>query len=172
MKFFLLGIGFVMLGLVTYLIYDEYTYSPLKNSDFNLLFRKDDNIAKKSCSVDFLGISTKGEFFEAYLYKMNNALVNTSATEIKRWENNDIISEENIVTNWKQCPIDSQALNLYKFTLTLNDFNKVECFSLFNNVLKNPNNYYRYIHFNELEQYFLLYDVDREELYYLRKNGF
>ena len=38
--------------------------------------------------------------------------------------------------------------------------------------LDNPRNYYSYIYINELENYFLLYCVDKGHFYYIRHKGF
>ena len=49
---------------------------------------------------------------------------------------------------------------------------KEKYFNLLNSELRNPNNYYAYIYFNELENYFLLYSTKNKKLYYIRRKGF
>jgi len=70
------------------------------------------------------------------------------------------------------CPLDSSTVKLYKSTLTVNNLDKIECCNSFNTNLSNSKNYYSYIYFNELEQYFLLYCTDKQELFYIRRRGF
>lgn len=58
------------------------------------------------------------------------------------------------------------------FLLTMNDLNGQACSSSFYKELDNPRNYYSYIYINELENYFLLYCVDKGYFYYIRYKGF
>lgn len=156
---------------VSYLVYNEYSFSPLKERDFQNLFMGNKVTFDKSCSKDFLGIGLHGELFEIYRYKMTGVIIDKSFPKITEWEHKEIV-ENVIVEKWKSCPIDSQAIELYKFTLKVNDFDKESCFSSFNKEILNPKNYYTYVHFNDLEQYFLLYCTNSQDLYYLRKRGF
>ncbi|HTD98015.1 MAG TPA: hypothetical protein VK668_01960 [Mucilaginibacter sp.] len=171
MKKVLLGFSFVIVLIISYLIYDELSFSPLKQNAFGKLFKGYVGIVEKSCSKDFLGISSRGEFFEIYLYKTNSVVINHDFPQITEWEDKEI-TNKSIVGKWKNCPLDSQTMKLYKFTLTSNNLNDLSCSNAFNKEILNPKNYYSYVYFNELEQYFLLYSTDKQELYYIRRKGF
>lgn len=171
MRKFLLGLLVVVVIAVAYLLYDEFTYSPLKKTHFQKLFNNYSGNAKKSCSVDFIGISFRGEIFDIYSYKTGNASINQNFPDIKEWENKEI-SDETIMTEWKSCPLNTQTMELFRFELQVNDLDNEKCSSFFKRELDNSKNYYSYIYFSPTEHYFLLYCPEKEELYYLRSRGF
>ncbi len=171
MKKVLLGLSFVIGVVFFYLIYTEFSFSPLKENDFKKLFKGYVGNARKSCSKDFLGVSSKGELFEIYLFSTNNVIIDKDFPKINEWENK-VIANETVISKWINCPLDSQSRQLYNFTLTSNNFDDLKCSNSFNKEMSNPKNYYSYIHFNELEQYFLLYCTVKQELYYIRRKGF
>lgn len=166
----LLLIVTIIVGWI-WICFNEYSFSPLKQKDFKKLFNVHHKDPQKLCSKDFLGFSSKGESFEVYLYQANEIEFKQNFSDITEWEGR-LITDSTIVSAWKQCPLDSQAISLYNFTLTVNDFDKLKCFNSFNKEKADPKNYYSFVHFNELEQYFMLYSVDRHELYYIRRRGF
>ncbi|WP_394775951.1 hypothetical protein [Flavobacterium sp.] len=170
-KFLFIIILLAFIGFI-YLYIQELSFSPLKEKEFKILFPNYNVSGEKKCGIDFLGMNFKGEVFEFYLYKMNNAKVDTSYPKIKNeWENEELDSDA-IVLKWKPCPIDSTTIAQYKFALTANNLDDKECSRLFNSDINNPKNYYSYVYFNELEHYFLLYCPDKESLYYIRRKGF
>ncbi|MBA3829394.1 MAG: hypothetical protein H0X33_10700 [Taibaiella sp.] len=172
MKKFLVIAALLVSMVVIYLYMQELSFSPLKEKEFKMLFPNYNGVGEKKCGIDFLGINFKGEVFEFYLYKMNNTKVDTSHPKFKNeWENKELNTEA-IVLKWKSCPIDTATMALYKFTLTANNLEEKECSRLFNDELSNPKNYYSYVYFNELENYFLLYCPDKGNLYYIRRKGF
>ncbi|SFE46018.1 hypothetical protein SAMN05518672_106201 [Chitinophaga sp. CF118] len=172
MKKFLLGsVLFLLVMGCSYLIYREYSFSPLKKGDFQKIFVEQNISFNNSCSKDFLGISSGSELFEIYLYNVKGGIISKEFPKITEWEHKEI-TDKVVVGKWKNCPIDSQTMVLYKFALKANDFDKVKCFNSFNKEVLNPTNYYCFVHFNDLEQYFLLYCTDCQELYYIRRKGF
>lgn len=171
MKKTFLGLLLLTVIIVFYLIYTEFSFSPLKENDFQKLFKGYIGKAHKYCSKDFLGIGSHSELFEIYLYNITNAKIDKGFPKINEWENKEISSEA-IVGKWKNCPLDTMAMRLFKFTLTSNNLDDVKCSSSFTKDILDPNNYYSYVYFNELEQYFILYCTDKQELYYIRRKGF
>jgi hypothetical protein len=171
MKKILLGVLFIVVIITSYLVYKELSFSPLDKHDFQKLFKEYNGSFDKSCSKDFLGVSSNGELFEIYRYKINGGIINENFPKITEWEGKEITNEIT-VGKWKNCPLDNQTIELYKFTLTSNNLDDVKCFNSFNKEILNQKNYYSFIHFNELEQYFLLYCTDSQELYYIRRKGF
>jgi len=164
--FLLLGLGAIVLFV------NGSSFSPLKERDFQKLFNKYNGTAKKICAVDFLGVNFKSEWFEVYLYKLDDLPVNSNYPDYNGvWEQKEF-TDETITSKWKSFPLDSITRELYEFTLTVENFNQKECIKSFNEELKNPENYYAQIYFNELEQYFLLYCPDIGNLYYIRRKGF
>jgi hypothetical protein len=153
------------------LIYDEFSFSPLKKNDLQKLFKGYDGSFHKVCSKDFLGISSKGELFDIFFYKLESAEIRTDFPQLSKWGNKEI-TNETLVGKWKNCPLDSLAMKLYEFTLTSNNLNEVKCSESLIAEIANPKNYYSYIHFNELEQYLLIYNTNKHELYYIRRKGF
>jgi len=170
MKKVLFGLGAIVFVVISYLSYTEFAYSPLEDKDFNKLFKQNID-ADKLCSIDFLGFNAKGEFFEIYKYGISEVEIDDTLPNIQVWGNKEITSNT-IIGKWKSCPLDALSNQLYDFTLTANDFDKWDCSNTFNKGLKDPENYYCYIHLNELEQYFLLYNPKEGTLYYLRRKGF
>ena len=103
---------------------------------------------------------------------MKNSSINMDYPQIKsEWEGRKLDSTVS-VSKWRNCPIDSVTTKLYMFLLTMNDFNGQACSSSFYKEVDNPRNYYSYIYINELENYFLLYCVDKGHFYYIRHKGF
>ena len=160
----ILGIGFLFIN--------DFTYSPLKDSDFKKLFSDYNNNANKKCSIDFLGWSSEGAVFDLYVYEIKKGSVDTTYPNFKNgWKNiNDL--DDVVFSKWKKCPMDSLSSSRYNFTLTTEDFSKKECSQSFNNELNNPNSYYSYVYVSELEQYFFMYSPNKERLYYVRRRGF
>ncbi|MEO8666756.1 MAG: hypothetical protein ABI462_14790 [Ignavibacteria bacterium] len=171
MKKILLGLIFVAILGISYLVYTEFSFSPLKQNDFEKLFKGYVGSYNKSCRKDFLNATSHGELFEIYLYNVNGAVIDKNFPDINEWENKEITTDS-VVGKWKTCPLDPETTELYKFTLTTNNLDEVKCSNSFNKELLNQKNYYSYVYFNELEQYFLLYCTDRQELYYIRRKGF
>lgn len=167
----LLGVLFIVAIIVSYLVYSEFSFTPLKEYDLQKLFKGYSGSFDKSCSKDFLGMSSKGELFEVYRYNIKGGVIDNDFPKLTEWENTEV-TNETIVGKWKNCPLNYQTMKLYKFTLTSNNLDDVKCFSSFNKEILNPKNYYSFIHFNDLEQYFLLYCTDSQELYYIRRKGF
>jgi len=162
----LLGFGAILLYL------NDTSFSPLKEKDFKKIFYKYNGKTEKICDVDFLGINFKSEWFEVYLYKVGAVPVDLNYPEYNgMWEQKEF-TNETVISKWKSCPLDSVSYKFYEFTLTAESFDEQECIKSFNTELNNPKNYYSYIYFNELEQYFLLYCPDIENLYYVRRKGF
>ncbi len=171
MKRVLLYVIFLLSMIVLYLFYKEISYSPLKEDDFVKLFKGFCGNFDKSCSNDFLGISSKGELFEIYRYNIQGAQIDKDFPKITEWENKKITNEA-VIGRWKNCPLDYKTLELYKFMLTSNNLDDIKCCNSFNKELLDIRNYYSFIHFNELEQYFLLYCSNSKSLYYIRRKGF
>ncbi len=171
MKKVFLSLLLILFIGVGYLIFNATSFSPLKNYDFQRIFKGQKISFEKVCSKDFLKASFHGELFEIYKFRIKGATIDRNYPNINNWEREEITTES-IISKWKNCPLDSQALELYDFTLTANDFDKIKCFESFNKDLLNPTNFYSYIHNNELGQYFFLYSINRQELYYLRRRGF
>ncbi|MGB5990629.1 MAG: hypothetical protein WBG43_12945 [Marinifilaceae bacterium] len=168
-KIILVGVA-VIIVVISYIFYVDLTYSPLKDKDFKQLFKQSLDV-KRLSSIDFLGFNVRGEFFEIYKYSVGEIEINNELSNIKVWENNEI-TRSTIIQKWQNCPIDSLSAKLYDFMLTVNDFKKWDCLKTLNNSLKDSQNYYCYIYFDESEQYFLLCNIKEEALYYIRKKGF
>ncbi|NTE04312.1 hypothetical protein G6M26_06460 [Agrobacterium tumefaciens] len=169
-KIILILISVLLIG-VGYIYFEESTFSPLKEKDFQHLFPNSSEDVKKECSSDFLGISTRSEFFEIYTYTGKFNIDSTYPTFKNKWENKEFTNDV-LFSKWKSCPIDSTTMSLYKFILTANNLERNNCFSSLNQELNDPNNFYSFVYFNELEQYFLLYSKDENKLFYIRKKGF
>ena len=170
MKKILLGVLFILVFVITYFIYTEFSFTPLRKKDFQNLFKSDNISLNKSCYKDFIGASIHGELFEFYTYKTNGITIDKSYPIIAEWENKKI-TNTTVIGKWRNCPIDSQTTVLYEPILSVNNYDDSKCSSSFKNDIINPNNYYSYIYFSESEEYFLLYSVDRQELNYVRLNG-
>ncbi len=170
-KFLFIVIG-ILFFLIIFFFITEKTYSPLKNEEFKLLFPNYNGKDRKICSVNFLGLNCKGEFFEVYKYKISNVIVDsTYPMFINKWENRNITTGTEI-SKWKNCPIDSVTKNRFIFAFTVKNFDKYRCIDNFYDDLIDVNNYYSYIYFNEMEYFFLLYCTDKNLLYYIRLKGF
>lgn len=170
MKKFLFGLTAVFIMGVSYTVYTEMAYSPLDVTASKKLFQENTDF-EKLCDIDFLGVSSKGEFFELYKYSISKVEIDKLLPDAQVWENREL-PKDAIIGKWKSCPLDSISSQLYEFTLTANNWREYECSSQLNEAFKDPNNYYSYIHLNELQQYFLLYCPNEEYLYYLRRKGF
>jgi hypothetical protein len=168
-----LFIALLLVGIaVVYLYLKEVSFSPLKEKEFQMLFPNYTGSSKKVCSVDFIGLSSHDELFEFYSYKTGKVSIDTTYPKfVNEWEREELTTAT-LISKWKSCPIDTVAMKLYEFTLTANNLDEKECLSSFNKELSNPNNYYAYVYFNELEDYFLLYCSESEYLYYIRRKGF
>ncbi len=171
MKKALVFFSLLIFCIIIYIIYDEYTFSPLNKNDLGKLFGENKGAIKKICSKDLLGLSLKGELYDVYLYKVEGFSIDKSFPKLSEWENRALVYET-IVSKWKNCPIDSATKSLFHFTLTLENFDKLKCSTFFNKEIQDMNNYYSYIYINELEQYFLLYCTNTSELFYIRRRGF
>lgn len=172
MKYFLFIVLFIISISFVYLYNKETSFSPLKEEEFKTLFLNYSKNAKKLCSIDFLGLNFKSELFEFYSYKTNGIVINTEYPKFAReWEHKEITNNVS-VSKWINCPIDTTIFELYEFTLTANNLDEKKCSRFFYRELGNPKNYYSYVYFNELENYFLLYSSENEILYYLRRKGF
>lgn len=148
---------------------DDSSFSPLKEKEIQKLFPNYRGTFKKKCDVDFIGMNFKGEWFEVYLYKVDAIPVDLNYPKYNGiWERKSI-TEEVITSKWINCPLDSATRKLYEFNLMLEIFDKKECIKSFNLELNNSENYYSYICFDELDQYFLLYCPSIGNLYYIRK---
>lgn len=169
-KILLWGVMGIILLPISFIIYSELVYSPLGAVDTRDLLGQKCSL-KKMCSIDFLGFSSRGECFDLYKYKVGVICIDNSFPATSSWEG-EKIPESAIVSKWKHCPLDSLSFERYEFIITVNNFSEYECSKTFNASLKNPENYYSYFYINELEQYFLLYNVKEQVLYYLRKKGF
>jgi hypothetical protein len=170
MKKFLLGLVAVVLLGAIYLFYSEMFYSPLDVIASEKIFGEDMDM-DKLCDIDYLGSSSKGEFFELYKYEVGNVDIDRSLPDVHTWEKKEL-PKDAVIGKWKSCPIDSVSYQLYEFTLTANNWKEHECSNLLNEAMEDPNNYYSYIHVNELQQYFLLYSSKEGVRYYLRRKGF
>jgi hypothetical protein len=155
-----------------YFYIEDKNYSPLKKTDFEILFPGPTDQIQKSCDIDFLSLSFKGEAFDMYIYKTGKINVNSSYPIYNNlWEGGHI-SDEGSSSKWQHCPINKKSFKLYQFTLTGAKLNKEECSQSFYNDLNNPQNYYSYVYIDEINTYFLLYSPKKEILYYIRKKGF
>lgn len=170
MKEFLFGAAGIILIAVIYVANVELFYDPLDALDAKRLFKQSSDL-EKICSIDFLGFNTRGEFFELYKYNVNKAQMDSLHPIILSWENKEL-SKSAIVQKWKACPLDTASNRLYEFVFAANDLDEWECSSSFKKSLRDSKNHYCFIYINELEQYFLLYSIKEEALYYLRKKGF
>ena len=171
MKKVLVVILLVVVIIASYLGDSEFSFSPLKENDFQKLFKGYSGSFDKSWSKDLLGLSTHREYFEIYKYNVENVIIDKNYPKLIEWENNKF-NNETLVGKWKNCPLDSQVIELYKFALISNKLANVECCSSFSKEVSNPENYYSFVRFNDLEQYFLLYCANSQTLYYIRRKGF
>ena len=171
MKKVLLGLLFVIVIAISYLIYTELSFSPLKEVDFQKLFKGYIGKPNKICRKDFIGISSHGEIFDMYVYSTKNALIDKDFPKITEWENKKL-TNASVMGKWRNCPLDSQIIAFYEPIFGVRNFEDVKKYSSFKKDIINPDNYYSYVYFSEAEEYFLLYCTDRKELYYIRLKGF
>lgn len=171
MKKSLILLLFFLVVLVSYLIYDEFSFSPLSKSDFRQLVKEGNVSFNKTCSEDFIGTSIHGEVFDFYTYKTNKVAIEKDYPMITKWEHQKVTSAT-IIGKWRNCPIDAQTASLFEASmLMVKNLNEAKCNDSFKNDLVNPNNYYSYVYFSASEKYFLLYSSNRQELYYVRLKG-
>lgn len=168
MKKIFWGLLLTIVIIVSYIVFKNGSFSPLKTEDFQRLFIGRNVSFRKLCSKDFVGISAHGELFEIYRYQIKGASINKYFPNITEWENT-LVTNATVVGKWRNCPIDSQATALYESSmLKANNLDNVQCFSSFKRNIMNPNNFYSYVYFSESEEYFMLYCSDKQELYYIR----
>lgn len=158
------------LSLAVFFIYgfiDILTFTPLKDKEFKKLFFSYGEINKKY-SADYIGLSGHGELLEIYLFNTKKIQLGINYPNYSsEWEN-EKIKNETITSKWINCPLDTATYRLFKFALKSNDYNQNKCLKSFNMDLCNPDNFYSYVYFNDLEHYLLLYCPQKEELYYVR----
>ncbi len=170
MKIFIIIIISIVFGIIFYVLYSNQIYNPLENHN-SKIFGIEDVKIEKLHQKDFLGVSAKNELFEIYLYKIENANINNSYPDFRIWEGKEV-GKDNIILHWQNCPLDSQTINLFEFSLNYKDISSLNWAQNLLNETKNNENYYSYVHFSDLEQYFLLYCSTKNELFYIRKKGF
>ncbi|MXV15620.1 hypothetical protein [Hufsiella ginkgonis] len=162
---------FVLLLLVaSYLFYNEISFDPLKKVDFTSLFEGYKGNAKVLCKKDFIGITTSGDFFELYVYSLDDVKINNDYPQFSNWENSTA-TKETTIGKWRNCPINKDVINLYRFIIGANNLNTSDCGISFKNEILNPRNFYSYISISDTEQYFLLYSSATNKLYYIRRKG-
>ena len=146
---------------------EKKVFNPLQSQELRKIFLSYEKI-KKRCSIDNIKLSSHGELFEIYLFNTQKAILDINYPNYaNEWEKEKITSET-IISKWKKCPLDTTAYKLFKFAFTTNNYNQSECLKSFSTELSEPNNFYSYVYFNDLEYYFLLYCTHKEELYYIR----
>jgi len=151
-KKIVLGILFLFVIGIVFLIYDELSYNPLKQDDFQKLFKEFNGSFEKTCSKDFIGLSIHGEIFDMYRYKIKgDIIIDKEFPKMTKWEGKEII-DEFVVEKWKNCPLNSKTRELYDM-LACSNFDNVKCCISFKKELLNPKNYYCYVDF-AWEQYF------------------
>jgi hypothetical protein len=162
---------FLVFFFLIYLLYDECSFNPLNEKAFINLFVSYKGKAKRICSDEFIDMSSSGEFFELNVYKVKDAVFDANYPQLTEWEKR-LIDTDVLFKKWVRCPLDSVSYSLYQFTLASNKFNNTNCHININKELIDPENYYCYIHINELQQYFFLYCTVKQELLYIRRKGF
>lgn len=165
-------IGIIIIAAVFIAIISSSSFSPLKKEEFKLLLNNYKEKNTKFCNVDFLGINTKSEWYEVYLYNDVSGEVDENLPAYKEMWENKYFDNETRISKWVNCPVDSRTYELYESSFNFENFEDYECIRGIKSELNNPNNYFSYIYFSELEHYFLLYCVKKEKLYYLRRKGF
>ena len=142
-------------------------FNPLQSQELRKIFLSYEKI-KKRCSIDNIKLSSHGELFEIYLFNTQKAILDINYPNYANECEIEKITSETIISKWKKCPLDTTAYKLFKFAFTTNNYNQSECLKSFSTELSEPNNFYSYVYFNDLEYYFLLYCTHKEELYYIR----
>ena len=159
-------LSLVIISFVYYYI-DILTFTPLKDKEFKKLFVSYKEIKKKH-SADYIGLSIHSELFEIYLFNTQKVLLDINYPNYaNEWEK-EIITNETIISKWRNCPLDATDYKRFEFALTSNDYNQNRYLEAFNTELCDPQNFYSYVYFNDLEHYFLLYCPRKEKLYYIR----
>jgi len=162
---------FVVLILgVLYLIYDDLSFDPLNRADFAKIFVGYNDKTKLLCKKDFIGITTRGDFFELYVYSLGNVKVKNDYPQFSNWENSTV-TKETTIGKWQNCPINKDVIKLYRFTIGANNLNTSDCSISFKKEIQNPKNFYSYISINGTEQYFFLYSSATNKFYYIRRKG-
>jgi hypothetical protein len=167
MKKWLFVLLFLVVSIVIYLFISDLLFSPLKEKEFSKLFLSVGTI-KKKCSIDYIKLSVHGELFEIYLYNTKNVVLGENFPNYANEWGDKKITDETIISKWKNCPLDTTSYELFKFALTSKDYGKEKKLDTFNEELVSPNNLYSYVYFNDLEQFLLLYCPLKEKLYYIR----
>ncbi|WP_027002974.1 hypothetical protein [Hugenholtzia roseola] len=156
---------------ITALYINHLSFSPLKERDFQKLFGKHKGNIEKVCEVDYLGLSFHGELFEIYLYKVDTIFLDLNYPNYSEsWEEKEF-SDKILTSKWAKCPPDSITQRMFEFTLTANNFSQEKYFDYFYIDLNNLKNYYSYFYVNELENYFILYCLEKRTFYYVRRKG-
>ncbi len=153
---------------ISYLIYDDLSFDPLSKADFAKIFVGYNGKTKVLCKKDFIGIATRGEFFELYEYSLDDVKIKNDYPLFINWENSNV-TKETIIGKWQNCPINKDVMKLYRFTIGSENLNSSDCSILFKKEMLNPQNFYSYISISETEQYFFLYSSERNQLYYIRR---
>lgn len=141
-------------------------FNPLQSQELRKIFLSYEKI-KKRCSIDNIKLSSHGELFEIYLFNTQKAILDI-ITQTTPMNGKKRKLQAKSISKWKKCPLDTTAYKLFKFAFTTNNYNQSECLKSFSTELSEPNNFYSYVYFNDLEYYFLLYCTHKEELYYIR----
>jgi len=158
----------LVMGLL-YLVFDDYSFDPLRASGLKKVFNGDCT-AKKICSKDLIGFSIRGEYFDVYRYDMHNCAVDTSEIVCDIWENHQLRSSNNTV-KWKNCPPDSITTESFRSILSQTSIDAINCSELDLIDLDNSDNFYLAIDDNYTRQFFLLFSPEIGHLIYVRKNG-
>jgi hypothetical protein len=159
----------LVLGIL-YLLYNEFAFNPLDKADFAKIFVGYNGKTKLVCKKDFIGITTSGDFFELYVYSLDDVMINNNYPQFSNWENSTI-TKQTTIGKWRNCPINKDVINLYRFTIGAQNLNTSDCGISFKNEILNPRNFYSYISISDTEQYFLLYSSATNKLYYIRRKG-
>lgn len=155
--------------LVSWLIYDEFTYNVLDNNDFAVLFEYYDGSPAEECSEDLVGFNSKGEFFDIAIYK-NIFIDIDNKVDFKKWKVKLNILSQN--SNWSKCPLTSEVRKYYESTISfiLNANNN--CDINYKEIFESTDNYYSCLFINEQEHYLLIYLANKERLVYIQRKGF
>lgn len=166
----------VIIAFVGYGIYDEITFTPLEKKDFELLFPNYNGSIKVSYHKDFIGWS-RGDFFELYIYSLDNASINPDYPKIgQNWEHttlpDPLMPNSLITTQWLKCPPDSIIQVYYSRELSWITDNSTKEGEMLKKDLMNVTNYYCCIYVNGLEKYLMLFSPSKKRMYYIRQRGF
>lgn len=152
----------LVVSILLWLVVDTYSFSPLQDKEFAILFpQRVDNI-KRIYYKDFIGWSHHGDFLDYFIYQLDIVRIDYNyPIWDKEWEYVSL-PEEIEKTRWLQSPIDSVVYS--KFSLEFNEIDKLGTNS-FIGKLKEIGNYYCYLYCNNLEKYFLLYSPTDKKLF-------